>query len=645
MKLEYIRIRNFRQFFGDQEAEFSTLSDLNVTVFHGLNGAGKTSLFSAVNWCLYEQGVEEIGELASKEALARTPDGDKVETSVSISFIHQHRRYLAKRTLHSVRNGTKTKSLGDPEFSLARILPSGDWVSEPDPNVRMNQILPENVRSYFFFDGEKMDDLTKANQEVASAVRNVMRLPALERAQEHLDTIAREYRSDLRRQGSPEIERLIEQEDTLRTEKADIQKRREEVRDELSRAEDHIIELQARLHDKEGARQLQVQRDQTQEYHQRQQKLLDDKLQDIQLLVNRSYVALLPDAVEKALRLLDEKREKGEIPSGIREQFIEDLLQKGLCVCGRPFAEHDDAHHALTAMLRKASSGELESLVLRLAGNLRAMSNTARNQTQNLQRLMRERAEIEEIIDTLRSTLDEIRHKLSRMPGEDIAGLEKQLGKFQRDRDNYLGQIGSMEERLRRIDSEIESVRRKKDEAEAKERKLRLLTYKESLAQRAADAIARIKDEFFEYSRAEIEKATKEVFSTLAWKQEHFQDIQLDRSFRLEVIDRWGLPTRQELSAGERQILSLSFICAMAKVSGEDAPLVMDTPFGRLSGNHLSAVAENLPELTSQLVLFVTDREWDQASRTKLEPRAGAQYELQFNQKTGCTEIVEKDLL
>lgn len=645
MKLEYIRIRNFRQFFGDQEAEFSTLSDLNVTVFHGLNGAGKTSLFSAVNWCLYGQGVEKIGELASKEALARAPDSDRVETSVSISFIHQHRRYLAKRTLHSVRNETKTKSLGAPEFSLARILPSGDWVSEPDPNVRMNQILPENVRSYFFFDGEKMDDLTKANQEVASAVRNVMRLPALERAQEHLDTIAREYRSDLRRQGSPEIERLIEQEDTLRTEKAGIQKRREEVRDELSRAEDHITDLQARLRDKESARQLQVQRDQTQEYYQRQQKLLDDKLQDIQLLVNRSYVALLPDAVEKALRLLDEKREKGEIPSGIREQFIEDLLQKGVCVCGRPFAEHDDAHHALTAMLCKASSGELESLVLRLAGNLRAMSNTARNQTQNLQRLMRERAEIEEIIDTLRSTLGEIRHKLSRMPEEDIAGLEKQLGKFQRDRDNYLGQIGSMEERLRRIDSEIESVRRKKDEAEAKERKLRLLTYKESLAQRAADAIARIKDEFFEYSRAEIEKATKEVFSTLAWKQEHFQDIQLDRSFRLEVIDRWGLPTRQELSAGERQILSLSFICAMAKVSGEDAPLVMDTPFGRLSGNHLSAVAENLPELTSQLVLFVTDREWDQASRTKLEPRAGAQYELQFNQKTGCTEIVEKDLL
>jgi DNA sulfur modification protein DndD len=315
--------------------------------------------------------------------------------------------------------------------------------------------------------------------------------------------------------------------------------------------------LQARLRDKEGAKQLQAQRDQAQEYLQKQQKLLDEKLQDIQLVVNRSFVSLLPDAVEKALRLLDEKREKGEIPSGIREQFIEDLLDKGICVCGRPFAEHDDAHHALTSMLRKASSGELETIALRLAGNLRAMSTTAQSQTQRLQRLMREKSSIEEIIDDLQTRLEDIKHQLSRMPEEDIAGLERQLGKFQRDRDNYIAQIGALEERLRRIDGEIEAVRRKKDEAEAKERRSRLLARKESLAQRSADAIGRIKEEFFEYSRVEIEKATKEVFSTLAWKQEHFQDIQLDSSFRLEVIDRWGLPTRQELSAGERQILSL----------------------------------------------------------------------------------------
>ena len=79
----------------------------------------------------------------------------------------------------------------------------------------------------------------------------------------------------------------------------------------------------------------------------------------------------------------------------------------------------------------------------------------------------------------------------------------------------------------------------------------------------------------------------------------------------------------------------------MAQVSGEEAPLVMDTPFGRLSGNHLSAVAHNLPTLTPQLVLFVTDREWDASSQAGLGPRTGRQYKLDFDSTTGCTTIRE----
>ena len=34
MKLEYIQLKDFRQYYGEQEAEFSLVDDLNVTVFH-----------------------------------------------------------------------------------------------------------------------------------------------------------------------------------------------------------------------------------------------------------------------------------------------------------------------------------------------------------------------------------------------------------------------------------------------------------------------------------------------------------------------------------------------------------------------------------------------------------------------------------
>lgn len=642
MKLEFIRLENFRQYYGQQEAEFSTQDELNVTVFHGLNGTGKTSLFSAINWCLYGEGIEGIGELTSKAALSETPDGEPVKTSVSVMFRYEASRYLAQRSIETIKSGRVTRTIGSPTFTLTRITASGDARPEPNPSLVMNSILPENVRPYFFFDGEKMDDLTRAdNSEVEYAVRNVMRLPALERAQQHLEKVAGELRSELRKQGSPEVERLIEQEERLRTERDSKSKRREELREEVRLGKQQVSDLEARLREKEGAKALQNQRDQLQNNLERLENNLGSQLKSIQEVMNRSYISRLGGAAVNALRILDEKRERGEIPSGIREQFVKDLLEKMQCICGRPFSEHDDTYNTLQSLLRRTSAGELENEVLKLAGTLRVMSDTTNRQTQELSRLKNVYDNTEAMIEQMYKELEEIKHQLSQMPEEDIAGLERQRGKFQHSIEVNIAELRSIEDNIKNIDTQIEEVRQQKRAAEAKEQKLRLLTRKEQIAQDAADAVARIKEEFFEYTRREIEAATKEVFGRLAWKQDHFQDVNLDRDFRMEVIDRWGMPTRKELSAGERQILSLAFICAMSKVAGEDAPLVMDTPFGRLSGNHLSTVAENLPELTSQLVLFVTDREWDEASKTSLEPRAGAQFELRFDDHTGCTEIAE----
>lgn len=642
MKIEFIRLENFRQFRGTQEVELSTLDDLNVTVFHGVNGAGKTSLFRAINWCLYGAGTEDIGELTNRAALANVADGATVKTCVTIVFRQGSARYLAKRLLQTKKLGDKTRAVGSPEFSLIRMSASGDSVEEPNPSLLMNAILPETVRSYFFFDGEKMDDLTRAdNKEVAEAVRNVMRLPALERAQGHLEDIAAEFRRDIKKQGSPELEKLIAREEELRAEKDTCTQRRDELKDEIRLARQRVEDLEARLREKEGAKALQHDRDRAQNEHEALERQLETRTARIQQVANRAYVNLLDNAALQALQVLDEKRRRGEIPSGIREQFVKDLLEKQECVCGRPFHAHDEVFERLESLLKRTTSSQLENEVLALAAGLRALSRIAVAQNTELGQLTQDRAEIEMRKERLDKELDEIKHQLAKMPEEDIAGLERNRTRFQRAMETAIADHRSMEDRIKRIETEIEEAKRRKREAEAKERKLKELSRKERIAQDAADAVARIKEEFFEYTRREIEAATKQVFSQLAWKQDHFQDVNLDQDFRLEVIDRWGMPTRKELSAGERQILSLAFICAMSKVAGEDAPLVMDTPFGRLSGNHLSAVAEHLPNLTSQLILFVTDREWDEASRTNLEPRAGAQYELKFDTTTGCTDIVE----
>ena len=641
MKLEFARIVNYRQFFGQQDIEFSIFPDLNISVFHGDNGAGKTSLFSAINWCLYERGIEGIGEIVSKRALNEAGEGKEITTSVQISFQHQGKVYVADRYLVVIKTekGYREKAKG---FTLSRYKKSGDLVSEPNPIGTMNSILPSNVRPYFFFDGEKMDDLTKANsEEVKEAIRNMMRLPAIERAKEHLNAIAAEYRKEMARHGSPEIEELTTEEDSLRRKKETMLLRKDELEKEIHLGNEKVEEVERKLRDTHETRELQKQRDNLNRQIQDLENQESELTSDIQRIVNKTYPKYLAGVAEKAIGILDEKRIKGEIPSGVREQLIRDLFEKHTCICGRSFLEGDDAYQHLQALLKRTASSKLENEVSKLGGSLASLSSRFEEDYKNLSVLVKHRAQTQQTCERYYRQLDDIRRQLESSPEQESADLEKLRVKLQSQLQFNIAEQGKIVGQIEGIDKKIAESVSQREKALADEKKVFELSKKEKLAQQAADAVVQIKDQFFENTRIEIERATKEVFSKLAWKQEHFQDLILDKSFRLEVIDRWGTPTRQELSAGERQILSLSFITALSKLSGEEAPLVMDTPFGRLSGNHLRAVAENLPDLTPQLVLFVTDREWDEASRTSLEPRVGSQYRFNFDKDTSCALIEE----
>ena len=647
MKIEYIRLQNFRQYFGEQEAEFGITPERNVTVFHGPNGAGKTSLFSAINWCLYEAAVDDIGELVSKEAISRAGDGEAIITLVEVGFINDATRFTAKRTLTSRKSGSQTIHSGT-KFTMTQIKASGDTKLLEPAKYFMNLLMPANIRPYFFFDGEKMDGLMRVergnkNPQVKEAIRNIMQLPAIEKAQEDLNAIVAEYRNSIKREGSAQVQVLSNKLEEWLEKKARHEERQAIIRNEIPIVREQIQDLEEKLRGLRGAQEQQRRRDLLDAQYKSLERQEETTVAQIQRLANRSYVGLLSGAAIKALALLDQKREKGEVPSGIGEQLVLDLLHELRCICGHTFDKDDETYKHLAARLKSSTTSQMANEVIKQGGAIRALSTLAASNAQSLAAMTKTHADIRTNRDQTYIELKHINEELRTLPEDNIGGMERQRADFQRRYDRLLQDQGVILSELRNFERFAEHVTQEKEAAQAKEQKLDVLARSESLAKRAAEAITLLKNQFFEETRVQVQAATRTVFDRLAWKQEHFQSINIDSDFRLEVIDRWNMPTRQELSAGERQILSLSFICAMAQVSGEEAPLVMDTPFGRLSGNHLAAVAQNLPTLTPQLILFVTDREWDASSQEGLGPRTGRQYKLDFDNATGCTTIKEID--
>lgn len=644
MKLERITLENFRQYYGRQRLTLSKDSQQNVTVIHGVNGAGKTSLFLAINWCLYGEGVSNVGELISKEAISQAQDDESVRASVELAFTHNGERYLVSRRLTGVKQPDGSVSLSnEDDFTMMRTRWDGQAERVNNPIGTMNAILPSNVRTYFLFDGEKIDNFAKpeASDEVRYAIYNVLKLEVLTRGRRHLKDVAAEYRRELKRISTGELRDLVEREEQARAEKEQALARKEELEREIESARRKIADIDQRLLEMQNARALQQQRKRLERDVKQRQAEMDRLVNNIRETATRGFVIVGQPAIERALIILDEKRERGEIPSNIRQQFIQDLIDRMQCICGRSFELDSPEHHRLLALMNSSLPGSLEDDVLDTSAALRPFAEQAQTLRKNLDEAMRRRTELLDVIQALEEELDDVSRQLKGSPQEEISRLEKQRQDFRADIESYRLEQGTLDIRLETLDKEIAQLEKQIKRAKKDKSKERLLTRKASLAQRAADAIGEMYQIFADDMRKRIETKTKEIFKQLVWKDSHFQDIRLGSDYNLEVIDRYGLPARPELSAGERQVLSLSFITAMSRISEEEAPLVMDTPFGRLSSHHRNSITEYLPELADQLVLFVTDEELRDQARKNLEPRIGAEYRLEFDRQTSCTEIVE----
>jgi len=646
MKLERLTLENFRQYYGRQRIEFSKDSKRHVTVIHGVNGSGKTSMFIALNWCLYGKDVvENIGNLISKEAMQQIAPGELVQTSVELAFSHDEQKYIMRRSVAAVRQVDGTiEPYNNEEVIMKRIIASGEAKDELSPGTVINAILPANVRTYFLFDGEKIDNFARpeAVSEVKEAIYLVLRLEILDRARKHLKEMERRYLKDLvQTSGDAELnalEQQIKQEEVVQKQ---AETRYAEVQREIELARQRMTEIDQELREKAVVSQLQQEREQIEASAKVASKEQENLIEEIQTKTTSAYMIVASPIIAHALAILDDKRVKGQIPSNVRQQFVEDLLQRLVCICGRPFAEDGSEYKSLLTLLENSVPRSLENEVLDTNNQLLVFQANGDNRLSEIKRLMQQRVNVKERIQILEARLSELELQLEGSPLEDVRQLEKKRQHFQADVESYIVECSSLEGHIAKANKQIEKLTKEITQARKSSDKAKHLSRKLELAQQGAKAIDEKYQQTADDMRLQIEAKTNEIFKSLVWKDSHFQRVGLGPDYNLEVIDRYGTAARPELSAGERQVLSLSFITAMAQVSEEQAPLVMDTPFGRLSSHHRNSITANLPSLTSQLILFVTDEELRDEARQNLEPYIGAEYRLNFDDATGCTAIEE----
>ncbi len=215
----------------------------------------------------------------------------------------------------------------------------------------------------------------------------------------------------------------------------------------------------------------------------------------------------------------------------------------------------------------------------------------------------------------LQQRVDELGRKISRIEGIDrdgtLTALKKQLDATQIAMDVLTEQIRTDDRKIIALDAQVTSQRA---EYEREKKKLddsspvRTIIGQSERVRRVIDDVI---PALFPLKVRQLASAMTTVYKQLAHKDQ-VDSIEIHNDGTTRILGKTGKEITFDRSAGENQIFATALIAGLAKVSGVKAPMVVDTPLGRLDSKHRQNILTFwTSDKTRQVILLSQDEEID----------------------------------
>lgn len=655
MKLMSIKLCNFRQFYGKTPEIVLACGERNTTIIHGNNGAGKTTLLNAFTWVLYEKFSAAFAaedKLVNKRAITEAQPGEPVECWVEVAFEHDSKRYQAKRLCRAYKGETIEHSKSELYMLVAG--DDGRWLPPlQHPDDVIGRILPESLHRYFFFDGERIDHIVRYDKkaEIAEATKELLGVKVLNRSIDHLKSAKKTLEDELKAIGDSETKKLLQEQEKIEQETERLSNRQTEILTELKHQEEVKKTIGNRLLELSGAEELQHLRDELEQ----QRKLIREQLRQAKDTLNRAistrgYTVLLSEATAEFRAIVDGLRERGELPTGIKRQFVGDLLNERHCICGAELIEGTHAHQQVQLWMDKAGSSDVEETAIRMGAQVDEIDKQAPEFWDEVDRQQANINQGRTEIFRIETQLDDIKEKLRSYPNEDIQQLQLRLDKTEETIRELILEQGANRQRITSLTTEIEVKNKQIAKHKMNEEKQALAQRRIAATQDAIERLTEVRVRIDKEFRLQLEQRVQELFSQISFTP---YVPKLSDKYELTLIENTaGQEAAVAASTGENQILSLSFIGGIINrvrewsqnkmLMGPDSstfPIVMDSPFGSLDEIYRRQIAKTIPKLANQLVILVTKTQWRGEVAQEVANCIGREYVLAYNSpKPDCEE-------
>ncbi len=631
MILQKMTITNFRQFRGSQEIEFARGSAGNVTVIFGENGRGKTGIYRALLFCLYgEKRLSQDAQVDGRELYlvnypemeAQAGDNKPVEARVYLRFTHVGRRYQIERSILGILESGEVIQ-EDTGARLVVLDEDGNATTTRDPTEIadvIGGILDRGLREYFLFDGEKIERLTRASseqrREISAGVRKLLDIDTLEIAIRATIRLRKYLDSELETRATGERARVIKQLRENDERASELEDRTAVIDEELRHATQEKKQVDAELDKIREIRDLLATRTNLEKKEREFEAQVDDLLQDMKNRTGKTALLLVRKTAERVFRNIDKRKQKHEIPSEIRRDLIDRLISDERCICGTPIKPGTEEHRSILLWRNRTTDILTEDSMLNLWRYLSGVRSHYEDIGVATETLLQKYAVVKNELQVTRRKLEELRQKIGSSERADAAKLEKHRQQIERKIIKLEQEQAQAIEEILVLHDERERLQQQRKEIEKEQGIRDEMSKRATLAAATSDALKSIHEEFTGETRDLIGSSATKYFRELLDDEgkQTLRDVVVDSDYSIQVYDRWQKPFLANISAGQRQIMSIAFIAALAgAAAGTDVlemPLFMDTPFGRLSHEHRRNLLENVPEWCTQWVLLATDTEF-----------------------------------
>ena len=701
MRINSIRLHNFSSYEGDVFFDFtSTDSKKNIVLIGGKNGAGKTSLFTAIKIALYgplaygyiganPHYIAKIKDLINSKAFQQDKVLSEVRISLSLKKEREYKEYIITRRWNYCNQKLNEEHF--VELDGSRL--DNDKMSYFDNYLR--SILPPGLFEFFLFDGEEVGNIfstTSYNTYVKNAIFTLCGIDVYE-------IIRQQANGYISKSPDGESDNLYVEFEAAKNEVEKLTVRKVDLENYIVQKEKRLEEIEILLMELETAFKnaggiSEQERKQYEDKYKKAEQKKTEAAAKIRMFVEGLMPFIITSKLIGDISSQLEFEEEAEVFSYIQNKLTrEDMksvvgnnqtLDKLVDLINLKFMPKGyNKNNSYMFDLSKDETANVKGLISRIENfdkdEMLSFINTRINASK----------ETERINITLKNAMSD----------DDSVLFTEKENKVLKEKEAITQALFSAKSEDEQVNQELEVKMQLRDKIMQKIKETAQNKHVYELSSGLANMMSEFLDNRTVFMRKQLEELIVTNLRYIYRKNNLITHIEVTKDFQFnlyrdesyqeadllylmknlgtsEFINQIGNHGREELlrlysmesieqvrktfekqtgdkklnlykkielnklSKGERQIFILSLYWAIIMLSGQDIPFIIDTPYARIDANHRKEISEKFfPNISKQVIILSTDEEINEEYYKLIKPYVVKEYLLVNDENQNKTSI------